>query len=354
MGSTRIGLDISTSCVRAVQLSIKNGEFRLDRFGQMPLPLGAVQNGEVHDPEAVGTAIKHLWKQAKFKQKVVSIGVASQRVVVRQVDIPYVDPDQRLKSLPLMVADQVPMAIDETVLDFVPLQTITGPEGGLVSRGLLVAAAEDAVMNSIAAAEAGGLTVTDVDLTPFALVRALVRADPLGMQTETEAIVDIGATTTNLVVHTNGIPQFVRILMMGGQDITDRLIQDLGVNLPTAESLKRETSLAEEDAMTAGLESPTGVMGDVVMSLVEEVRGSLDYFVASSPVDRLDRIVLTGGGSLVPGLEERLEFATGLPVRRGVALSALGPGHSGLTTEHLAFADPLAAAAVGLAIWGDA
>lgn len=354
MGSTRIGLDISASSVRAVQLSVKSGEFRLDRFGQMPLPMGAVENGEVQDPNAVGMAIRHLWKQGKFKGKSVSIGVASQRVVVRQVDIPYLPPEDRVKSLPLVVADQVPMPIDEAVLDFVPLQTIQGGEGTLISRGLLVAAAEDAILKSIAAAEAGGLSVTDVDLTPFALIRALVRADPLGMSEECEAIVDIGATTTTLVVHANGIPLFVRILMMGGQDVTARLIEDLGVNLPTAESLKRETTLGIDQSMSSAVDSPSGVMSDVVQLLVDEIRGSLDYYVATGSVDHLDRVVLTGGGSLVPGFEERLEVATGLPVRRGVALSALGPGNSGLTTDHLAFADPLSAAAVGLAIWEDA
>lgn len=351
--STRIGLDISTSSVRAAQLSVKDGVFRLDRFAQMPLPVGAVVNGEVLDPIAVGTAIKHLWKAGRFKGKEVSIGVASQRVVVRQVDIPYMSPQDRAKALPLMVADQIPMPVDDAVLDFVPLEQVPGVDGATVARGLLVAAAEEPILASIAAAEAGGLTVTDVDLTPFATVRSLARADPLGMAVETEAVIDIGASTTTLVVHSNGIPQFVRLLMMGGQDVTTRLMEDLGVNLPTAESLKRETTLTDESAMASDAHSPAGVMSSVVQSLVEELRGSLDYFQATGTTVRLDRIILTGGGSLVPGFEQQLEEATGLPVRRGTALTALGPGQSGLSDDHLAFADPLSAAAVGLAIWDD-
>lgn len=351
-GHTRIGLDISTSCVRAAQISVRDGVFQLDRFGQMPLPIGAVVEGEVRDPQLVGTAIKHLWKQGKFKGKDVSIGISSQRVVVRLMDLPYVAPEDRRKSLPMMVGEQVPMPVDEAVLDFVPLGQGTGGEGNTpTTHGLLVAAAEDAILRAIQAAEIGGLKVIDVDLTPFALVRALVRADPLGMSTETEAVVDIGATTTNLVVHVNGIPQFVRILMMGGQNVTERLIEQLGVNLPTAESLKRENSLSDSDATP---DSPVGIMGDVIGQLIDEIRGSLDYYLATSSIDRIDRIVLTGGGSLVPGFEERLETATGLPVRRGMALTTLGPGSSGLTPDHLSFADPLAAAAVGLAIWDDA
>lgn len=347
-GHTRIGLDISSSCVRAAQLSIRDGAFQLDRFGQMPLPLGAVVEGEVRHPQAVGTAISHLWKQGKFKGKDVSIGMSSQRVVVRLLDIPYAAPEDRRKSLPMMVGDQIPLPVDEAVLDFVPLSQGVGEGNTPTTRGLLVAAAEDAILRSIAAAEAGGLRVIDVDLTPFALVRALVRADPLGMSTETEAVVDIGATTTNLVVHVNGIPQFVRILMMGGQNVTDRLIEQLHVNLPTAESLKRENVLSDA---TVDSSSPVGVMSDVIGQLVDEIRGSLDYYVATSNTDRIDRIVLTGGGSLVPGFEQRLESATALPVRRGMALTTLGPGSSGLTPDHLSFADPLAAAAVGLAIW---
>lgn len=354
MSSIRVGLDISTSCVRAVQLSVKNGNFRLDRFGQMPLPLGAVIDGEVRDPQAVGAAIRHLWKQGKFRTKTVSIGIASQRVVVRLIEIPYVAADERAKSLPLIVGDHVPMPVDEAVLDFVPLSQGVNSEGNATTRGLLVAAAEDAVIRSIEAAEAGGLRVNDVDLTPFALVRALVSADPLGMRQEAEAVVDIGAATTCLVIHVNGIPQFVRILLMGGQDVTDRLIADLGVNLPTAESLKRDTILHDESSMTATTDSPEAVMSDVVQQLVDEIRGSLDYYLATGTLERLDRIVLTGGGSLVPGLAERLELATALPVRRGTPLSALGPGDSGLSPDHLAFADPLASAAVGLAIWEDA
>ena len=353
MSSTRIGLDISTSSVRAVQLSVHGDQFQLDRFGQMPLPIGAVQDGEVVDPQAVGTAIKHLWKQGKFKSRKVSIGIASQRVVVRLIEIPYIAADERRKSLPMMVTDQVPMAVDETVLDFVPLQQGINAEGNATSRGLLVAASETAVMKSIEAAEAGGLTVTDVDLTPFALVRALVRADHTGMRQEAEAVVDIGASTTSLVIHVNGIPQFVRILLMGGQDVTDRLITDLGVNLPTAESIKRETSLDDETLLAVPADAPEAVISDVVQQLVDEIRGSLDYYLATGTLERLDRIVLTGGGSLIPGLQERLEMATALPVRRGTPLTALGPGDSGLSTEHLAFADPLASAAVGLAIWDD-
>jgi type IV pilus assembly protein PilM len=171
----------------------------------------------------------------------------------------------------------------------------------------------------------------------------------MGMDTRLGAIIDVGASTTSLVIHRNGVPLFVRILMMGGQDVTERLISDLGVNLPTAESLKREAGLQEMEERPEP-DTPAAVISEVVNSLVDELRGSLDYYMATGVTETLAGVTLTGGGSLIPGLVSRLERSTGLPVQRGNTLLRLGVGRSGLSEDHLMFADPLAAAAVGLAV----
>ena len=93
-----VGLDIASSCVRAAELSFSKDHFVLERFSQMPLPVGAVQAGEVRDVATVAGAIKMLWQRGKFKHKTVSIGVASQQVVVRQMEIPYVPKKERRQS----------------------------------------------------------------------------------------------------------------------------------------------------------------------------------------------------------------------------------------------------------------
>lgn len=326
---------------------------RLKRFGQVPLPMGVVQDGEVRDPTIVGNAISELWKAGRFTAKSVSIGVANQRVVVRPLEIPWVRPNERKGSLPLMVADQVPMPVDQAVMDFVPMALEVNEDGARLSRGLLVAADENMIMQSIEAVTVARLRVHDVDLSPFAEVRALCHADPLGLRNDAEAIVDIGASTTVIGIHVNGIPQFVRILVLGGQDVTDRLMADLGVNLATAEQLKRDTRVELEPRAKAGTWDPAFVIGEVIGTLIEEIRGSLDYYLATASSARLSRVVLTGGGSLVPGLQERMRAAVRAPVDRGVALAALGVGETGLTQDHLNFADPMSAVCVGLAIGGD-
>ena len=90
-GGTRVGLDIGTSAVRAALVAGGKGGHSLVKFGQVALPPGAVEGGEIRDPGAVSEAISQLWKRAKFKSKNAIVGVANQRVVVRQVDLPFME-----------------------------------------------------------------------------------------------------------------------------------------------------------------------------------------------------------------------------------------------------------------------
>ena len=236
MASTAIGLDIGTSGVRAAELSFGKGRVTLEKFGQVALPEGAVRDGEVVDGPAVSAAIRQLWSATKFSHKKVVLGVANQRVAVRQIDLPELTPAEMKKSLQFHVQDYLPMPVEQAVLDFHPVQTVE-VNGGRQVRGLLVAAQRDVVMANVRAVEAAGLRVTMVDLTSFAVLRAVgTRLDP---DVETEALVDIGARVTNIVVHSNGVPLFVRILLMGGQDITDSVAEKLGVPLTEAEGIKQ-------------------------------------------------------------------------------------------------------------------
>jgi len=94
-----VGLDIGTTAVRAAEVSVRRGQVVLERIGQAGLPGGAVVDGEVHDPAAVATAIKDLWRRTRISSRRVIIGVANQRVVVRLVDLPWMEPGELRSSL---------------------------------------------------------------------------------------------------------------------------------------------------------------------------------------------------------------------------------------------------------------
>jgi type IV pilus assembly protein PilM len=348
-GRTAIGLDIGTSGVRAAELSFGKGRVTLDKFGQVALPEGAVRDGEVVDRDQVARALKQLWAHTKFSSKKVVIGVANQKVVVRQVDLPWMPAGDIKKSLAFQVQDFVPMPVEHAVLDFHALEDLTTDSGTRVLRGLLVAAARDMVNASIDAVQRAGLTAAQVDLTSFAVLRSMAQTDDLGMGAPVEALVDVGARVTNIVVHEGGVPRFVRILLMGGQDITDAVAERMGVPHAQAEAIKQQLGFGAL-APTPETQAAVRVVEVSGSSFIDEVRGSLDYYMASSGSAPLSRLVLTGGGARLSGLAERLGAVTRVPVEHGAPLSSLELGRTGLSPEQIQFVAPLTAVPVGLAL----
>jgi type IV pilus assembly protein PilM len=347
-GRSAIGLDIGTSGVRAAELSFGKGQVTLEKFGQVALAEGAVRDGEVVDTDVVAAAIKQLWTHTKFSSKKVVLGVANQKVIVRQVDLPWMPLEDLKKSLGFQVQDFVPMPVEQAVLDFHPLEELGGEHGDRILRGLLVAASRDMVNASIEAVQKAGLSPVMVDLTPFAVIRSLADADHLGMGSPVEALVDVGARVTNIVVHQGGVPRFVRILLMGGQDITDAVAERMGVPQEQAEAMKQQLSSGAPGAMDA--QAAARVVEAVGSTFVDEVRGSLDYYLASTGSAPISRLVLTGGGARLSGLVQRLEVTTRVPVSVGSPMHSLRLGSTGLSPEQIAFVEPLAVVPVGLAL----
>lgn len=345
-----VGLDIGTSAVRAAEVSIGSGSATLHRFGQVALPDGAVRDGEIADPTAVTAAVKKLWQTVKFKSRKVAIGVANQRVVVRQVDLPWMPEKEMRKSLFFLVGDLIPMPVEQAVLDFGSWEDLTDAEGRRMARVLLVAANKEMVMTAVDAVSRAGLEPVMVDLTPFAMMRSLGGAgSAVGLDTEGEAIVDVGADVTNIVVHAGGFPRFVRVLMLGGRDITDALAERLGVDLQAAEITKLGLNLpttstsADSHPGSRALERAAG-------QWIDELRQSLDYYSAQPQSLRLRRIVLTGGGARLDGLAQRLATAIRLPVVIASPLHSMRLGKSAISDDELQSVGAHVAVPVGLAL----
>jgi type IV pilus assembly protein PilM len=346
---TAIGLDIGTSGVRAAELVLGKGQVTLAKFGQVALPDGAVRDGEVIDVNAVAAALRELWEHTKFSSKKVTVGVANSKVVVRQVDLPAMPLDELKASLGYQVADYVPMPVEQAVLDFTPLEDVVAADGTRMVRGLLVAASREMVSRSVEAVQLAGLVPSVVDLSSFAVLRSLASGEPTP-GSPVEALVDIGARVTNIVVHEGGVPRFIRILLLGGSDLTEAVAERMGVPREQAEAVKQQIGLT--GAADAGMDRQAAarVLEAAANTFVDEIRGSLDYFAASSPTAPISRIVVTGGGSRLSGLAERIQAATRLPVTTGSAFDAIDVGDTGLTPEQIRFVEPLAVVPVGLAL----
>lgn len=341
--ASAIGLDIGSSAVRAVQLSGGRGPKTLERLGQVMLPPGAVRDGEVVQPDQVVEALKLLWQQYKFKGRKVALGVANQQVVVRQVDLPSLPRDQMRESLPFQVQDLIPIPVEQAQLDFEVLSEYQMPDGTAMSRLLLVAAAKSMVDSLLEILDRAKLTPVVLDLDAFALLRALISETSAQTQDEGygDMIVSIGSGVTNIVVHSQGVPRFVRILLMGGNSVTEGLMNASGMAWEQAEAYKAQPNPTGSEAQ---------VVNDRSERFISEIRGSLDYYRGQNEALQIQRLVLTGGGSLLPGLPGRLAQAVRLPVDRGHPMQSLKIGNLSLSPEQLEEAEPFLAVAVGLAM----
>lgn len=311
-----VGLDIGASGVRAVEMGREHGAPVVRRYGEVELPFGAVRAGEVIDVPAVANALRELWATAKFESTRVRIGLANRRVVVRPVEVPWMEIAELRKSLAFQVADSVPMPMDQALLDFHPIEEVVGDDGRRNLNILLVAAARDMVEMTIQPVRQAGLTPVVVDLAPFALLRSMTDIDHLGLQSDNaEAVVDIGAGVTNIIVHTGGVPRFVRILMTGGEELTEAVAERLGVPLEAAEARKVGMSLTN-----SGSEAEDRALDGAAADLVDEISVSLNYYSSQPGAVRMERVLLTGGGSRLDGLVERLAAATRAPVEASAPL----------------------------------
>src|SRR5881409_960329 len=195
MPQVRIGVDIGSTGVRAAELSMRTVPPQLVRVAQVAVPEGAVVSGEVRDPAAVADALRQLWHRGRFRSREVVLGVANQRVVVREVSLPWLTDKELRESLPFQVQEFVPIPVEEAVLDFHILEEFER-EGRRMVRLLLVAAQKTMIQQIVQAAEAARLRPVGLDLVPFAIVRSVGSIDGVGLDESTggdEAVVEVGA-----------------------------------------------------------------------------------------------------------------------------------------------------------------
>jgi type IV pilus assembly protein PilM len=236
------------------------------------------------------------------------------------------------------------------VLDYHVLEEIE-QEGRRMIRLLLVAASKAMVLGLVEAVELAKLVPVGVDVTPFAIVRSVGNVEGLGLDEGAgdEAVVNIGSDVTCIVVHTRGAPRFVRMLPSGGRDVSAAISRALPVSAEEAEALKRGEEAGREDVRPQA----DAIVHARMSAFVDEIRSSLDFYTAQAPGSRIIRLVLTGGGSVLPGLLDHVAAQMPCEVIHGNPFKRVSPD-AGLVSDAMTAAEPLLSVAVGLAIPGGA
>ena len=303
-----LGLDISSTSVKLLELSRSGGKYRVESYGVEPLPENAVVEKNISDVEGVGEAIARLIERSKTKIKLAAVAVAGSAVITKTIEMPANLSEDELESNLRAEADQyIPYPLEEVALDF-EVQGLS-PRSDEQVEVLLAACRRENVEMRQAALELGGLKAKVVDIEAHCMQRAfdLVRAQFTGAGDEDQiiAIIDIGATMTTLSVLSNSGAPYTREQLFGGKQLTEEIQRRYSLSVEEAGLAKKQGGLPDD------FESE--VLQPFKEAVVQQVTRSLQFFYSSSAFDDVDHIILAGGTSSIEGLADMVAAKLGTP-----------------------------------------
>jgi type IV pilus assembly protein PilM len=308
-----VGLDFGHHSIKAMQLEKTADGWKVTKIATVPTPPEAMKDGVIVDAALMSTVLKHLLKDNHISATTAHIAVAGGSVVVRPVRIPLMAEAVLRKSMKLEAGRYVPSSADDSFVEF---EILGEAEEGQMDV-LVVAAPKDIVETRLQVCQEAGLDVESVDIEAFAIYRSIVEADPSRDWSEkTIAVIDIGATTTNVSVVPNGLFAMSRTIPNGGHMLTDALKNYFKLSEEDAESGKAQLDFRELTQDGAPRENPPlRVLQPHVDDLVREIRRSLNYYQSQQQDAKkgsVDALLLTGGGAKLQGLTEYIGHKLGI------------------------------------------
>jgi type IV pilus assembly protein PilM len=330
-----VGLDIGSKFVKAVQVTQSSGRYSITEFGVH----------EVSPQMSVPDAVNELFSKKSFKTKRVVTSVSGRFVFVRYISMPVMTDEELANAAKYELGKYIPVEVDEVLHDSQKLEELAAQEGQEPEmRVLLVAAKRTFIDEHVAILETAGLQPAIVDVDSFALGNAYELSGMVNPQAIAQgkliALVDIGASKTNINIMSDTVSYFTREFYKGGDDLTDSISKKLSMEAREAEMLKRNPGGELEKVQ----ECVTGIAEDIC----HDINISIDYF--ENQYDRkVDEVYVTGGASNTVGLAETLERTVQKPVTRWNPLQFLETGLSAESGQELQDHAAQGAVALGLA-----
>ncbi len=300
-----VGLDISSTAVKLLELGRTGDRYRVEGYGVEPLPQNSVVEKNIADVEAVGEAIRRVVKRAGTRTRNAAVAVAGSAVITKIISMPASLSEDEMASQIELEADQyIPYPLEEVNLDFEVLGANEKDKDRV--DVLLAASRSENVDVRVAAVELGGLKAKIVDVEAYAMENAfslIARQMPDRGVGKTIAVVDIGATMTTLnVLHDNKII-YTREQVFGGKQLTEEIQRRYGLSYEEAGMAKRQGGLPDNYVPE--------VLEPFKEAMAQQVSRSLQFFFSSSQYNDVDHIVLAGGSASIAGVDDLIETKIG-------------------------------------------
>lgn len=302
---TVLGLDISSSSVKLLELSRSGDRYKVESYAVASLPANSVVEKNINDVEGVGESITKVLSIAKAKQKNVAVAVSGSAVITKIIEMEAALTEDQMESQIAVEADQyIPYPLDEVAIDF-EVQGVSERDEELVDV-LLAACRKENVDLRVNAIEFSGLNAKIVDVEAYAMERAFeLIKDQLEYENHVVAVVDVGATMTTLSVLVDGRTVYTREQLFGGKQLTEEIQRRFGLTYEEAGLAKKQGGLPED--------YEPEVLEPFKEAVVQQVTRSLQFFFSSSQYNEVDYIVLAGGVAAMPDLAGLVEDKLGMP-----------------------------------------
>ena len=337
-----LGMDISSSAVKLIELSKTGDSFKVEAYKVLPLPPNTVVDKNIADLDALSETIAAVVKRSGTKLTDIVSAVSSSSVITKEIELPAGLTELQMEMQIEVEADQyIPYPMEEVAFDFDVLgEAENNPD---LVRVLLAACRQENVEHRRQALEMAGFNPKVIDVESFAVERAykLVEGQLDEVSDQVVAIADIGASVFSFTVLVDGKIIYSREQQFGGKQLTEEIQRRYGLSWEEAGEAKRKGGLPEDYA--------TEVLAPFKESLVQHITRSLQFFYSSSHFNYVDQLFLAGGVSALEGLVDEVEQVIGLPTAVANPFANMQL-HKSINPTALANDAPAMLLAVGLAM----
>ena len=313
-----LGLDITTSSIKLIELSMAGGQYRVESYAAEATPVNSINEKSIVDAEAVGEAVRRAVKRSGTKNTEGALAISGDAAITKVIQMPRTLRANDLEAQVQMQADQyIPFPMDEVSYDFEVIgASEKDPETNDV---LLVATRSENVEQRQAAVRAAGLTAKIVDVEAFALenaCRLLTHQMPDGGVDRTIAVVDFGASSTTFSVLHSLKVTYTRDFAFGGQLLTEEIMRTYGLSLEEAGRAKKEGGLPGN--------YQSEVLDPFIDDMTQQVNRSLQFYLASgSGREQPEKLLVCGGCANIPGVADVIASRVGIAAEKGDPLGQM-------------------------------